>query len=255
MPPATARTRSARAGILAAAGRDALRPSRTGSTPAPQLGIDRALRPHVLAPRPWRRHLQHEIRTLAFLPDLAVPPRPVLHPEHPEHIRCDRHPWIALLVVDEQVCGDVHVGTVVVVHPQRAEGVENCAGLGVVLRQRLAVRCRVVNRGGGQDGPGAHRRTSRTGEPVSEGCGSRTTVPRRCSRPKRRREGTECAGEAGGDMELRSVARRQSSRRAADTDGRRAPSYPSEAASPAVASRSKFDNRPRLSTLTTPVWR
>ena len=145
--------------------------------PHPQPRIDPGLPFHVFAPRVRRRHLEHEVRSLPLLPHLVVPPHPVLDPEHHERVGRDRYPRVAFLVVDEQISGDVHVGARRVVQSQRAEGVVNGVELGVVLRQPLAVRLGVVNRGGRKVGA-AHGRASRTGGSVPDGCGSRMTVSR-----------------------------------------------------------------------------
>ena len=86
--------------------------------------------------------------------------------------------------------------------------------LGVVLRQRLAVRARVFNRGGGENGCGSWADLSHRCEPVPNGCGSRTTVSRPCSSPKRQRKGTGCTGAGGRNMDRWPDVRRQSARRA-----------------------------------------
>ena len=65
--------------------------------PNAQPRIGRTLRTRVLVLRPRRRHLQHGVRPLAFLPDLAIPPHPVLHHKYDEHVERHRHPGIDLL--------------------------------------------------------------------------------------------------------------------------------------------------------------
>ena len=96
---------------------------------------------------------------------------------HTTNVGHHRHPRVALLVVDEQVGGDVHAGAFAVAQQQRAERVVDGVELGVVLRHRLAVRLRVLDRGGRQVAC-AHWRASRTGGPVRDGWVFRTNLPR-----------------------------------------------------------------------------
>ena len=157
--------------------------------PNPQPRIHPSLPPHVLPPRPRRRHLQHEVRPLPFLPHLVAHPHPVLHPEHHEHVRRHRHPRVPLLVVDEQVTGHVHVIAPGVARPQHRDAVHDGGELGVVLGQGLAVRTRVLdlNRGagagggsgGGEGGQGglAHGRSPLDGAAACPGRGPRGGVP------------------------------------------------------------------------------
>ena len=100
--------------------------------------------------------------------------------------------------------------------PSRFSSVKMKHGIliGPVLRQRLAVRLRVVNRGAREMGS-AHRKASRTGGPVMDGCGSRTTVSRRCSCPKCHAR----AAKRGGRMRRDRTARHGPGARHAQENG------------------------------------
>ena len=65
----------------------------------------RPLPPQVVPPRARRGHLQHEGGRAPLLPQLAVGLLALLHPEHHEDVRGDRHSRIPRLVVDESGIG------------------------------------------------------------------------------------------------------------------------------------------------------
>ena len=189
--------------------------------------IDLALGAQIFAPRALGGHLQDEVRGFAFLPDLVVRAHPILDPEHDEYVGRHRYLRIALLVVHEQVPRDVHVFTVLVVHPQRADSVENRRELGVVLRHRLAVPARVLKRSRRELGS-AHWQAPVDELPGSGGPRFLMTVPQRCPHPK-----SHCRHPGSAISERRGVGERphlhrRSERRnvAGGPEGGRVPAWP-----------------------------
>ena len=92
-----------------------------------------------------RRHLQHEVRHIAFLPELVRIPAPLRHAKRHEHVRSDRRVRVALVIVDQQVAADVDVAKRGEVQLERLGRINNCVPLPVVGRHRLAVLAGVLD--------------------------------------------------------------------------------------------------------------
>ena len=130
----------------------------------------------VLAPGADRRHLHHEGGNHPLLPQLVDGALSLRHTERHEHVR--RHPGarIAFLVVDEEIPGHVDVRTGAVVELERADRIDDRVKLPVVLRHRLAVPARILNRGG-RTNVSSHRLAPPCSGPDARRPGVRTTIP------------------------------------------------------------------------------
>ena len=156
----------------------------------PEPLVELRLAPVVLAPRADRRDFHHEGGHHPLLPQLVARAFVAGNTERDEHVR--RHPGarIALLVVDEEIPGHVDVRAVPVMVLERADRIDDREELPVVLRHRLAVPARILNRGG-RSNDSAHRKVppcGATGTGRAGSCASRApaTIARSCPLPKRR---------------------------------------------------------------------
>ena len=156
----------------------------------PEPFVELGLPPLVLAPRSSRSHLHHEGGHHALLPQLVDRALVLRDAEHHEDVRGHPGARVALLVVDEEVPGHVDVRPLQIMVVERADRIEDRVKLPVVLRHRLAVPARILNRGGGSN-DSAHRKVPPCGAAGTRGPGPRAsldpaTITRPYPLPKRR---------------------------------------------------------------------